>query len=57
MLNKIIEKDKQSFKGMLQGLKSFIDGELRKGLMPENAMKLYEEQIKNYKQKYATITS
>lgn len=51
-LEQQLEGHKNQFKGVLKGLKSFIDEEIKKGNKPLNAIKTYEEKLKNYKQKF-----
>jgi len=52
-MEKIIANSQTQSKGLLKGLKGFIDRELNSGNKPENAIRLYEDKLKAYKQKYA----
>ena len=47
------EQQKGLMKGLLKGLKQFIDGELAKGRKPLNALKMYQEKLERYKRRFA----
>lgn len=47
-------KHKHNFKGMLQGLKQFIDEEMAKGITPKHAIAIYQDKLGNYKRLFAS---
>ena len=52
-MERTAEQSKNQFSGLLKGLKSFIDGELKRGITPKYAIEIYEEKLERYKQKFA----
>lgn len=47
-----LESHKNQFKGVLKGLKQYIDEEITKGNKPLVAIKTYQEKLDKYKQKF-----
>ena len=50
-LERTAEQDKNQFKGLLKGLKKFVDSELAKGRKPLHALKMYQEKLHNRRHK------
>jgi hypothetical protein len=47
------EQHQDQFRGILRGLKSYIDEELARGITPKHAIALYEQKLAKYKLEFA----
>lgn len=50
-LSEQVNRTPESLSGLLKGLKRYIDMELSKGNTPKNAISLYDEKLKKYKER------
>ncbi len=51
-IEKMAELSKEKLKGLLKGLKQYLDEELAKGITPKHALELYNNKLAIYKRKY-----
>lgn len=49
-IEKMAEKRQGAFRGILKGLKQYIDEQLADGVTPKNAIAIYEQKLERYKQ-------
>lgn len=51
-MENLAKKSKENFKGLLKGLKQFIDEEKEKGETPKQTVQIFNEKVEQYKKIY-----